>query len=150
MMEAVGAAASVAGLVSLGIQVAQGISSYIDAIRTRKEELAAISKSVRHMHSSIDVLKNGIPSTPASMYQAASSVVNTAIQACEEELEALSALLQSLLDNPSGQLHGLESSVRQQKKTLSYPFHRPNLERLQRRLDSANGVLHIAIKALEL
>lgn len=149
MMEAVGAAASVAGLVSLGIQVAQGISSYIDAIKTRKEELAAISKSVRHMYSSIDVLKNGIPSTPAS-YQAASSVVSTAIKACEEELEALSALLQSLLDFPSGQLHGLESSVRQQKKTLSYPFHRPNLERLQRRLDSANGVLHIAIKALEL
>lgn len=61
MAEALGVAASASGIVSLGLQVAGGITSYIDAVKARKEDVAAASTSVRYMQSSIDVLRNGKP-----------------------------------------------------------------------------------------
>ncbi|ROW11627.1 hypothetical protein VMCG_01293 [Cytospora schulzeri] len=148
MADAIGLAASVAGLVSLGLQVAGGIGSYIDGVKARKEELAAVSTRVRHMHGSIEVLRNAIPDLSASN-QAASSAATSVMKTCEEELGALADVLQGLLDFPALE-HGLKDSIREQKKKLTYPFHRPSLNNLERRLDSTNNVLQTAIQALEL
>lgn len=100
------------------------------------------------MLGSIDVLRNGMPGLSASN-QAASGAATSAMKACEEELRSLANLLQGLLDFPA-QEHGFKSSVQQQKKKLTYPFHRPSLNNLEYRLDSANNVLQTAIQALEL
>lgn len=148
MADAIGLAASVTGLVSAGLKVAKGIVSYIDGVKARKEELAAVSASVRHMQSSIDVLRDAGPGLSASN-QAASSAAASATRACKEELGALAEFLEGLLDFPA-QEQGFGSSVRQQKKKLSYPFHRESLNSLEHRLDSANNVLQTAIQALEL
>lgn len=148
MAEALGVASGVAGLVSLGLEVVSGIESYIDAVKSRKEELATASTSVRNMRNLLDVLRVCLPSLSAR-HQAASSAATFSIKACEEELGGLSELLQDLLDLPA-QKHGIRGSIKQQKKALSYPFHRQNLDKLQRRLSRANNVLRIAMQTLEL
>ena len=148
MAEALGVAASVSGLVSLGLQVAGGITSYIDAIKARKEELAAVSASVLHMQNSIDVLRDKIPGL-SNEHQAASSAAISAMKRCVEELRGLGGLLRELSDYPS-QNQSLQSTIRQQKKKLTYPFHRLSLDRLQQRLNSANDVLLLANQTLEL
>lgn len=148
MADAIGLAASVAGLVSLGLQVAGGIGSYIDGVKARREELTVVSTGVRNMQSSINVLRNGMPGLSASN-QAASGAATSAMKACEEELRSLADHLNDLVEFPA-QEHGFKNSVQQQKKKLTYPFHRPSLNNLERRLDSANNVLQTAVQALEL
>ncbi|KUI65727.1 hypothetical protein VM1G_01926 [Cytospora mali] len=120
MADAIGLAASVAGLVSLGLQLAEGIESYIGAVNDRKEELATVSTNVRHMKSSIDILKNGTPVLSASP-QAASSATISARKTCEEELQALAIFLQGLLDFPAHEHeHGYyRNSIRQQEKKFT-------------------------------
>lgn len=148
MADAIGLAASVTGLVSLGLKVVGGIKSYIDGYKARKEELTVISTSVRHMQTSIDVLRNAIPNLSASS-QVASDATTSAIKTCEEELGALAEHLHEHLDFPA-QEHDLKGSFRQQKKSLLYPFQRERLNDLVNRLESANDVLQTAIQVLEL
>lgn len=111
MADPIGLAASVVGLVSFGLEVAKGIGPYIDGVKARKEELAAVSTSARRMQSLIDVLRNGMLGLSASN-QAATSAVTSATKAFRGELGALAELLRDLHSFPA-QKPGFQSSARQ-------------------------------------
>lgn len=149
MAEVFGTVGTVAGLVSLGLQLCAGLTSYIDAVRGRKEDLAAVAKQVQDFQRSIEIIRNAMPNL-TTKYQAASTGVPPAITSCEQELRALHDMLGKLEDSPAQSGSTAKMSITDQKKRLTFPFHRPNLERLQERLQRANDSLQTAMQVLEL
>ncbi|KAF7534676.1 hypothetical protein G7054_g6002 [Neopestalotiopsis clavispora] len=146
MAEAFGLAASAAGIVSLGLQVYEGLASYVEGVKEWKPELAAISKQANNLQAIIKTLQVAIPRIDAILTTNESPLLST-LKTVEEELWALKLFLGSLQD-VSGQSSKIVSVLKEQKKKLVYPFHRPTLEKLQKRLESANSALQISLQVV--
>ncbi|KAK8015428.1 hypothetical protein PG990_008724 [Apiospora arundinis] len=100
MAEVLGLTASVAGLVSLGLQVTGGIATCLDAIENRQDELASIKHQNDALAASLGMIKAA--ASRASNHH--SHAVATSIQSCEAELQAVEILLAELAscDTPAG------------------------------------------------
>ncbi|KAK2604366.1 hypothetical protein N8I77_007304 [Diaporthe amygdali] len=139
--------ASVAGIISLGVQVVGGITQYFDAVRERKDDVASAKAHVVRMQELLKLVGNVAAevepthATTAAFLKAAASV--------QPELQALEGFVRSLdtakFPSPS---HEVIGKVYVQAKRLTYPFHRPTMDRLQSRLIQVNTMLQAALQIL--
>ncbi|KAI0113925.1 hypothetical protein GGR51DRAFT_504882 [Nemania sp. FL0031] len=143
-----GVAASVSGIVSLGLELSTRIATYINSVRYCDEEISAIHRQIETFRSSIDILKNAIPGL-ALKHQIASDTVLTALKSGQLELEALNDFVEKLTGS-TGQSQNLKSNFKHATKKITFPFHRSSLEALQQRLDGAIASLDSATRALGL
>ncbi|KAI1857589.1 uncharacterized protein JN550_013158 [Neoarthrinium moseri] len=141
-------AASAAGIVSLGLTVCSGLASYIDGIRDRKSELSTLSTQAQNLQATLSVLK-GAESSIVAMHPAGAPALESAFKSVKEQLQALELFLKEQQD-ASSQSSGMVASLKEQKRKLTFAFHRPTLEKLQKKLDSANGGLQIILHVLGL
>ncbi|KAK8102268.1 hypothetical protein PG984_015414 [Apiospora sp. TS-2023a] len=145
-MDPLSLAASVAGLTSLGIQVTDGISAYLDALKCRDEEL----KSIRAQNAALGNTIAAIQRTSASIHQlsgTAVTVVNQSIKSCTDDLDAL--------DDFVAQLAGSDRStwrlrVKDKFRALHFAFDRPKISQLSTRIERSKTTLHLAIGDLGL
>ncbi|KAI1349286.1 hypothetical protein F5Y01DRAFT_187508 [Xylaria sp. FL0043] len=148
MAEALGIAGSVAGIVSLGLELSTRISTYIDAVKRCDEEISAVYVQAESLQRFLDVLKNAIPDLTVK-HQSASDAVLEALKPVERELQALKDFVDKLAVS-TGQPQSLKSNLKHAKKKMTFPFHRDNFEALQKRLDRANVALDAATHTLGL
>ncbi|KAI0421685.1 hypothetical protein F5X98DRAFT_389923 [Xylaria grammica] len=148
MAEAFGVAASVAGIVSLGLELSTRIITYIDAVRHWDEEISAIHRQTKTLQSSLEVLKNSLPDL-ALKHRVAGDAVLAALKSGELELGALKDFIERLTGS-TGQSQNLKSHLKHASKRMAFPFHRGNLETLQQRLDRTNVSLDAATRTLGL
>ncbi|KAK5635392.1 hypothetical protein RRF57_011104 [Xylaria bambusicola] len=148
MAEAFGITASVAGILSLGLELFKGINIYIGAVRGRDEEVGAIRRQIKTFQGSLEILKGALQDLDMK-HQTAGNIVKAALEAGELELKTLKDFMDKLTDSTS-QSQSIESILKHASKKLAYPFHEKNLETLQQRLDRANVSLDAAIRALDL
>ncbi|KAK7959814.1 uncharacterized protein PG986_004668 [Apiospora aurea] len=95
--ESVGLAASVAGLVSLGLQITGGIASYLDALESRRDELTSVRRQNDALAAALDTIKTA---TSHNSFQGQQHVSATErnTQCCKAELQAIEELLAELAD----------------------------------------------------
>ncbi|KAJ3579339.1 hypothetical protein NPX13_g1225 [Xylaria arbuscula] len=148
MAEAFAAAASAAGIVSLGLEVCEGLSTYVDAFRNRGEDISAINRQVGSFQSSLAILRDALPGVDVK-HQTAGNTAQAALDSCQLELNALKAFMDTLGD-PITQSHTFESSLTHAKKKLAFPFHRKKLEALQKRVMIVDTSLDVATCGLGL
>lgn len=149
-------AASVAGLISLGIQVTGGLFAYIDAFTDRDGDLHATSKRISLLHSQLQTIES-ISQFSEAKHQYAAGSVRACIIECEIQLKPLEDFL---LEEGGGQLvcsktsdsngSKLKEAVARIKKKGTYPFKRSKVEALKRRLDDATNALGTALTTLNL
>lgn len=137
--------ASVAGLVSLGIQVVGGITKYLEAVRERKTDVASVKTQVVRTQDLLTlVVKVAAKAEPNHSTTAAFLKDSASVQ---PELQALDELVRKLdttqLPQPS---HEVLGKVYVQAKKLTYPFHRPTMDRLQSQLARVNLMLQAALQ----
>ncbi|KAF9771513.1 hypothetical protein IL306_010836, partial [Fusarium sp. DS 682] len=148
MAEPVGITGTAVGIVSFGLQLYTGISEYLDAIKTRDEDLRQAYQYVKDLRTSLIAIEdamNGIN----DHHTTAKNAVEECKTSCETELKALEKLLYDLKGSPVDPADGIaqaKSSIRK----LSYPFKKKNISRLEERLNSTNNVLKMAMLALQL
>lgn len=144
MADPLSVAASAAGLLSLGIQVTQGISTYLDALKCRQEDLDVVSRkndALRHIIGSVNSI---VPSQqPLNRPHAA---VRDCIAICKDELEGLETLVAQLSGCKNTQTW--KTRLQNQSRKLSYPFTRSRVQELSQQLDQANGTLQVALEGL--
>ncbi|KAK8009349.1 hypothetical protein PG991_011900 [Apiospora marii] len=92
MAEALGLAASVAGLLSLGLQVTGGIASYLDALENRQMELASVKQQKDALKSSLAIVQ----AAASRVQNHHAHTITASIQSCEAELQAIETLLADL------------------------------------------------------
>ncbi|ETS87124.1 hypothetical protein PFICI_00952 [Pestalotiopsis fici W106-1] len=147
MADPLSAAASVAGLVSLGLQVSSGIIKYIDAVKSRDEELTHIRKKNDILLSVIEAIQRSCSSSRTQYPQSTAAVTQT-FQLCDTQLKALDSLLAGLTNgslNPS-----THTKVRDLGRKVKYPFRREQVKALTSTLDQAIATLQLAVQGLEL
>ncbi|KAK7747718.1 hypothetical protein SLS62_008965 [Diatrype stigma] len=144
--EGLGLAASVAGLVSLGLQLTGGIVKYLDAFESRQEDLINAKRQNDALMAGLLAIQTASSSFQGQHSQAIAAVIQN-IQACETELTAAEALRVDLADcERSTWTMRLEN----QKKKMTYAFHRSKVQQLAQRLQQANGILQLSLAGLEL
>lgn len=141
-------AASVAGLVSLGVQVYSGISTYLDAFRGRDDDLGSARQVIKTLGDVVYAIEQLIPQLQANSQIHANAVLEC-VQSCQTELASFQNFLPEL-GSSSKSSGTFRDSVRDHKKKLTYAFQRSNLDRLESRLGRVNGILPTALQMLTL
>lgn len=144
--EGVSLAASVAGLLSLGLQITGGIVKYLDAFKGREEELAYAKQQNDALTATLLAIETALSNIQAQ-HPIITSAVSQNIQSCKNELNAVEALRVDLADYDRS---SLMVRLENKKKKFTYPFHRSKTQQLAQRLQQANGVLQLTLTGLGL
>ncbi|KXH29764.1 hypothetical protein CSIM01_05530 [Colletotrichum simmondsii] len=137
--ESVGLAASVAGLLSLGLQITGGIVKYMDAFEGRDEELRNVRKQNDNLGVTLHAMKTVLASLQGQS-PAVAAAVDQNIRSCEEDLRALEALCIELSDHAGSTW---TTRLENKKKKVTFAFHRPKLRDLELQLQKAHGALQL-------
>ncbi|KAK6836182.1 hypothetical protein PG987_006677 [Apiospora arundinis] len=129
MADPLSVAGLAAGVVSLGLQVASGITSYLDAIKGRQEEVASVKRELDSITSTLQRL-DSICSQPQAQHPA-STRLRQSIEACRIELDNFGntpACIQSLnpQQGPSNSAQNVDArlfkKLRETQEHLAYPL----------------------------
>ncbi|KAK8022026.1 hypothetical protein PG993_012793 [Apiospora rasikravindrae] len=145
MAEALGLAASVAGLVSLGLQVTSGIATYLDAVESRQDELASVKRQNDALAASLNIIKMAAASSRSAQNHHGQEIT-TNIQSCEADLREVEVLLAALANCDTTDTW--RQRLRSKKKKLSYVFDRPKVQQVVQRLHTANQILQLTLSGI--
>lgn len=145
MAEAAGLAA---GLVSLGIQVCAGITTYLDAVKARAEDLASVKRQVHNFESVLRNVKDALVKVDSS-HGTTTSVITGCLASCEAELKSLKDFVQELTGDDHSQTN-FKDKVREQTRKLAYAFNRTKLHALETKVSLVNGTFQTALQSLSL
>ncbi|TRX95690.1 hypothetical protein FHL15_003244 [Xylaria flabelliformis] len=138
----------VLGVISLGLQVAGGLSDYLDAVRGRTEELNSAKQQAAEMKDLLLTIKDLFPQVEKN-WPAPAALVERHVKSCNMELSALHVLL-SEISQPSPSSSSIRSRLAETTKKLVYPFDRSHICRLEERLAKVNNALQTALQVTEL
>ena len=140
--------ASVAGLVSLGLQTTEYLYKYYTACRDRDADLAKTADRFSGLLQSLslinDVLRTRLwrPSERAVLQH-----VETSITRCHDVIDELQEAVQKCQKLPDDTLKG---GIKDVGRRAAYPFRRSTLEKLDEDVSDFHDNLSMALKALEL
>ncbi|KAH6632437.1 hypothetical protein F5144DRAFT_489559 [Chaetomium tenue] len=146
MADPLSVAGLAAGMVSLGLQVCGGITSYLDALKCGEQDIASTRQQIDRLGRALQAVEASLPQ-PQQEHQAPTAAVHGCLDSCNQELKGLETLMAHLAgpdQNPSG---GREK-IQALSKRLCYPFNRPKIEQLEMRLRNTNATLQLALQAL--
>ncbi|KAI1353960.1 hypothetical protein F5Y01DRAFT_312221 [Xylaria sp. FL0043] len=144
MADPLSIAGLVTGVISLGLQVAGGLSNYLDAVKGRTEELGSARRQATEMKELLLTIKDLLPQVENTFPKSA-IMIKRHVNSCEAELSKLHALL-SKLSQPSPSSTGIRLKLSEQKQKLTYPFNRSHISRLEERLTKVNNTLQTALQ----
>lgn len=140
MAEAFGIAGSAVGIVSLGLQLYGGITTYFDALEGREDDLASARAQLGSLRSSLVTIQSVLPPSASATASTGSSTAPPIVRECEKELNQLDTLLQELAGSSTS-----SKKLKDRVKTLRFPFRRDNLMKLEDRLHKTNAVFQTAL-----
>lgn len=140
-------AASAAGLAGFGLKTCTAVTSYLDAIKSRSQEIERARQEAQTMHrllTTIDTSTNKI----SSSHESSISGLRACMETCKLDIAALETLVSELAGCASvDQDSGVWFNMKEQGKKLTYPFHRSKLDKLQAQLSKVTDSLQMALQA---
>ncbi|KAH6634622.1 hypothetical protein B0J18DRAFT_26054 [Chaetomium sp. MPI-SDFR-AT-0129] len=134
------------GVVSLGIQVCGGITSYLDALKCRKQDIASVRQQTKCLETALQVVEVLLPQLQQE-HQGPTVVVRGCLDSCSQELKALHTLMAELA-GPNQAPSKRRENIQALSKRLLYPFNQPKIKQLESRLHNTNTTLQLALQAL--
>ncbi|KAH6654578.1 hypothetical protein BKA67DRAFT_691580 [Truncatella angustata] len=144
MGDAVGAVGTAAGLVSLGLQLYNGISTYLEALESRKDDLKSAQAQLTNLRRSLAVVDDVLPQL-ALIRGSAVDTVSSSLEQCKAELSQLDIFVKKLVG-----ISASSSTFKERMKLLKFPFNRHNLAMLEERLHKTNNVFQTVISTFHL
>ncbi|KAM5345943.1 hypothetical protein ACJ41O_011804 [Fusarium nematophilum] len=132
-------ASGVAGIVSLGLTLCDGLHTYLDAIKDRDEDIELASQRLAVLRSSIPLIQSSA-STLVSRYGPAAQGVILGLELCRRQLRDL--------DRTVGELRDGGGSRNNWQKIAKYPFSRNKLIQVQDQLLWATATLGTFVQNL--
>ncbi|KAF7558218.1 hypothetical protein G7Z17_g206 [Cylindrodendrum hubeiense] len=135
------------GVVSLGIQVCQGLYSYVDSVRSRHKDLDAISFEIQHLILVLQSLKSLIPRLEAlpNLDVTAINSLQSCIHQSEQGIKDLQALFDLLQDSPQQDTKG---KLKNAGRALTFGLHHANLSKMQERVNSLVTTTELALQII--
>lgn len=144
MAEPIGLAASVAGLISLGLQITGGIVTYVNALEGRQDDLASVKRQNDAFAATLNIVRAASSRFQGHQHD---QTIKLNLVSCETELHALEELLANLADcDTATWRHRLKNKT----KKLTYAFHQSKVQQMLQRLQHANENIQLVVTALGL
>lgn len=148
MAEAFGIAGSAVGIVSLGIQITQGLLKYYGSWKGQDIGIASVCASLDSLSETLKILEK--TTQPPTRFN------KNIKDNVEKNVNAMSGAVRKLHDELS-KFHDVESSklgarlaMRRHVRRAFYPFKEETLNRIQRVVTEARLNLHLAVQALQM
>ncbi len=140
-----------AGLVSLGLQVGGGIKKYLDALDCRDQDIASVRQQNHALAATFRVIESSqvLPQLQPK-HQESTAAVQGCLDSCRAELNSLDRLVTDLAGSSTSTTVGRRDRIKARGKKALYPFNRPKLEELGKRLHSANASLKLSLQMLNM
>ncbi|KAI5463253.1 hypothetical protein BGZ63DRAFT_352374 [Mariannaea sp. PMI_226] len=142
-MDGVSVAASVAGLISLGIQATQGLIEYYTAYKSQDKDVASTARNLEQLFDILETLQKQL--TNRKFRPDESGVLKNIekfIQECNECIEELKD------ENEKFRNRGTKSA-RAKFRRLAYPFRQSTLEKLDEDVKEVVRNLSLALQVLQ-
>ncbi|RKK47063.1 hypothetical protein BFJ67_g7961 [Fusarium oxysporum f. sp. cepae] len=140
-------ASGVAGLVSLGFTVCNGLHTYFSAIKDRKDDIAIATQSLALFKFHVFAIQSSAAKL-GHRHSPAIDGLQLSLINCEMQLRCLETLLDELMPTQDQSL--AKDIWRRQKLIARYPFDRKKLVQLEEYLSRANTTLSSFMQALNL
>jgi hypothetical protein len=140
-MDGLSIAASVAGIISLGIQVTQSLTDYYEAYKGQKSEITNTAEKLKNLLHVFESLRGEL--TDREFRADEKDLLETiegSIQICEENIEELQTKIEKLKNSSCN----IQTATRQ----LAYPFKQSTLRKLDADIDEIVSNLSLAIAVL--
>ncbi|KAM5370899.1 hypothetical protein ACJZ2D_008332 [Fusarium nematophilum] len=138
-------ASGVAGVVSLGITLCDGLHTYLSAIKDRGEDVQTAREHLTDLRANIDLIGSSV-STLDARYAKAKEGVRRGLVACGRQLQDLENVIKELAEGDGSP--NLRGKWQRQRAAAMYPFHKKKLAQVQDRLRSAKDVLGTFVQIL--
>jgi hypothetical protein len=148
MGEAIGVAGSAVGIISLGIQAAQGILWYYRAWKDQDGDISRMCSSLDNLIGTLKVLLKTIE-PPATFGKSVKGSVENSINAFHETLKKLESELEKV-ENTEPPKPGARSAIRRHVRRACYPFKEATLVKIQGDISEARSNLSLALDVLGL
>ncbi|TEY45515.1 hypothetical protein BOTCAL_0330g00100 [Botryotinia calthae] len=160
-MEAIGTISSIAGILSTGIQVCEGLINYYNAWKGSKKENADMIKSIEGLVTSFALLK-AVLQSPA-FDKTMTTTVESKVLDCEDSIAELQDELKKvmvckpsvmnvddLVARKNHETQGFRDKMSEQGRRILYPFRKSTLMRLQESIEHVRSNLVLALDILNL
>ncbi|KAF7511425.1 hypothetical protein GJ744_004614 [Endocarpon pusillum] len=143
MAEALGLASGVAGLVSLGLTVCQGLLRYYGSWKDSEADVASMISSIHNLSETLTHLDRRI--TAANPSSDTAKEMQQSVDTCQATFQKLDAKLKKINEKVPPGSHGkLERHIRK----AMYPFKASTLAKLQETTTDARQNLHLALSVM--
>ncbi|KAI0405972.1 hypothetical protein F4802DRAFT_560167 [Xylaria palmicola] len=146
MADPISIVGTAAGIVSLGLQVIQGVKKYVDRLNSRDERVAKTLAHLRDLKTALGVIEDSTQSL-RHQHQAPADAVVSCLHACKTEMQVLQEKLQDV--GPS-QHTSVKGKMKEIQKKLEYPLQISALEEIERSLGRILAQLSLGIQGLGL
>lgn len=160
-MEAIGTISNIAGILSAGIQVCEGLINYYNAWKGSKKENADMIKSIEGLLTNFALLKAVLQSPAFGKTMA--TTVESSILDCEDSIAELRDELKKvmvckpsvmnvddLVARENHENQGFRDKMSEQGRRILYPFRKSTLMRLQESIEHVRSNLVLAMDILNL
>ncbi|KAK8015481.1 hypothetical protein PG991_008369 [Apiospora marii] len=144
MTEAIGLAASVAGLVSLGLQITGGIVTYVNALEGRQDDLASVKRQNEAFAATLNIVRAASSRFQGHQHD---QTIKLNLLSCETEIHALEDLLAKLANCDTATWR---QQLKNKTRKFTYVFHQSKVQQMLQRLQHANEGLQLVVTALGL
>jgi hypothetical protein len=144
MAEALGVASGVAGLISLGVSVCQGILTYYNAFRDFQEDIDQMCVSMENVARTL--LAISLTIRQGHFDQNIIAMVESSINLCTQGLHTLAKKLNKIRSTQADST--LRTRLENTKRRLLYPFKESTLAKLREICHDLKTNLGLAIDAL--
>ena len=146
-MEGLASASAVAGIISLGIEVCQGLLRYYNSYKGAATDVAHMYESIDSLESTLLALKRTLDRGSLSSSVAAN--VTKSIKSCEAGFRKLEEKLKKVKLSSNSQVGWQERAKGQLKRAL-YPFRESTLAKLREIVNEQRDHLKLALGVLQM
>jgi len=146
-MDPLSVAGGVVGIISLSIQVTQGLVDFYSAHKGRQSDLAHTAKKLEHLLRTLEILHDKLAQRRFSAEEKPLlKNVEGSIQDCEECIHELQNEANKFKDNPT---NGIRATARTAARKVAYPFRQSTLQALDEDVDEIVSHLSLALQVLQ-
>lgn len=147
MADPLSVTASVAGLVSLGIQVTQSLVAYYAAYKSQKTDVSNTAKKLEHFLGVLEILQGQLA---GRQFRADErdllEKIETSIQVCNECVQELQFENDKFKDGPKDSIRAAAQTA---SRRLAYPFRQSTLQKLDEAIDETVSQLSLVLQMLQ-
>ncbi|CAD6569753.1 MAG: hypothetical protein ASARMPRED_003132 [Alectoria sarmentosa] len=140
-------AASAISVVSLGIQICQGLLSYYGDYKSYDDTIGSLCRKIEGLRSTLEICEEALQK-PGLAISKASANVTKSIGACKDSLASLQSMLDSCKKIPKPQR--FKASIHNYGQQTLYPFKKPNVLRLKSTVAELQDNVNTALLVLQM